>query len=188
MGYFGSVRTGIELLRSAAQSFADRLNGVLNSTVSDARLSLIPVSSDPSAFQLSRVVAGRRAPLELHGTTMRLFVGHVIVVEDGRCRTESYGYRLQTGELAASWLMRWEYLRKAPTPGYHYPLAHLHVNASLASTETALPKLHVPTGRVPLELVLWHLIAEWGVKPKQPDWQPILEESIDKFEAMRSAP
>jgi hypothetical protein len=78
------------------------------------------VSSDRGAFQLSRVVDGRRAPLELHGTTVRLFIRHVIVVEDGRCRTESYGYRLQTDESAASWLMRWEYLRKPPTPGYPY--------------------------------------------------------------------
>lgn len=51
-----------------------------------------------------------------------------------------------------------------------------------------LPKLHIPTGRVPLELVLWHLTAEWGVQSKALDWESILQDSIDQFEAMRTAP
>jgi hypothetical protein len=163
---------------------------VLNSTVSDSHLSLIPVpaSPDSSTFVLSRVVDGHRAALELHGSPVRLFVRHVIVVKDGHCSTESYGYRIQTGETAASWLMRWEYLRDPPTLGYPYPLAHAHMNATFGSVDAPLSKLHVPTRRVPLELVLWHLIAEWGVKPKHADWQRILEDSLDRFEKRRSTP
>jgi hypothetical protein len=94
LGCSGSARTGIELPRRAAQRFADHLNGVLNSTVSDSRLSLIPLPADPGAFELTRLVDGDSAPLDLHGTTVRLFVRQVIVVKDGHCSTESYGYRL----------------------------------------------------------------------------------------------
>jgi hypothetical protein len=52
---------------------------------------------------------------------------------------------------------------------------------------THADRLHIPTRRVPLELVLWHLIAEWGVKPKQDDWQQQLEASIDCFDRRRRA-
>jgi hypothetical protein len=119
-GCCGSARTGTALPRRAAQHVADHLNGVLNSTVSDSRLSLIQVPGT-NAFQLARLVDGEQAPLELHGSTVRLFVRKVIVVEDGRCGTEFYGYRLQTGESERSWLIRWEYTREAPTPNYPFP-------------------------------------------------------------------
>jgi hypothetical protein len=188
-GCFGSARTGTGLPRRAAQGFADHLNGVLNATVSDSRLSLIPVPGDPAAFELTRIVGRDSAPLELYGTTVRLFVRQVIVVKDGHCSTESYGYRLQTGESTSSWLIRWEYLRQQPKPDYPYPLAHVHVNGQRVSgARAALPKLHIPTSRLPLELVLWHVIVEWGVKPKRADWQQILEGSIRDFEARRSTP
>jgi hypothetical protein len=115
------------------------------------------------------------------------FVRQVIVVEDGRCHTESYGYRLQADELLASWLIRWEYFRQPPKPDYAYPLGHVHVNGRLTSEgPRPLPKLHIPTGRVPPELVLWDLIAEWGVTSKHADWQDTLEKSIEDFEAKRS--
>jgi hypothetical protein len=56
-----------------------------------------PIAGYPDAFEVVRVVDGANAPLDLNGTTARLNVRLVIVVEDGHCRTESYSYRLQTG-------------------------------------------------------------------------------------------
>jgi hypothetical protein len=135
---------------------------------------------------LTRLVDGDSAPLELHGTTARLFIRQVIVVKDGHCSTESYGYRLQTGESAELWLIRWEYHREPPRTDYPYARAHVHVRGVFPDG-TQADRLHIPTRRVPLELVLWHLIAEWGVKPKQDDWQPQLEESIDGFDRRRRA-
>jgi hypothetical protein len=41
---------------------------------------------------------------------------------------------------------------------------------------------------VPLELVLWHLIAEWGVTPKTDGWQEVLDKSLTGFEQRRTAP
>lgn len=143
--------------------------------------------ADPGTFELTRLVDGDSAPLDLHGTTVRLFVRQVIVVKDGHCSTESYGYRLQTDESAASWLIRWEYHREPPRSDYPYARAHVHVRGAFPDGKQA-DRLHIPTRRVPLELVLWHLIAEWGVKPKQDDWQQQLEASIDGFDRRRRAP
>jgi hypothetical protein len=178
LGCSGSARTGIELSRRAAQRLVDRLNGVLNSTVSDSRLSLIQVPGDPGTFELTRLIDGDTAPLELYGTTVRLFVRYVIVVKDGDFSIESYAYRLQTGRSRASWLIRWEYQRDSPRSDYPYARAHVHVHGAFPDGQQA-DRLHIPTLRVPLELVLWHLIAEWGVKPKRDDWQQQLEASID---------
>jgi hypothetical protein len=180
-------RTGIELSRRAAQRFADHLNGVLNSTVSDSRLSLIQLPTDPGTFELTRLVDGDSAPLELHGSTVWLFVRYVIVVKDGDCGIESYAYRLQTGESAASWLIRWEYQRESPRSDYPYAHAHVHVRGTFPDGKQA-DRLHIPTHRVPIELVLWHLIAEWGVKSKQDDWRHQLEASIDGFDSRRRTP
>jgi hypothetical protein len=180
-------RTGIELSRRAAQRFADHLNGVLNSTVSDSRLSLIPLPAAPGAFELTRFVERDSASLELHGTGVRLFVRQVIVVKDGDYSTESYAYRLQADESADSWLIRWEYQREPLPSDYPYVRAHVHVRGAFPDGKQA-GGLHIPTRRVPLELVLWHLIAEWGVKPKQNDWQQQLEASIDGFDRRQRAP
>ena len=92
-------------------------------------------------------------------------------------------------------MLRWEYFREPPKANYGYPLAHLHANAEFIDPGPAggrlakgPPHLHIPTARVPLELVLWHLIAEWGVKPKTDDWLAVLSESLEGFEQRRTAP
>jgi hypothetical protein len=123
--------------------------------------------------------------LELHGAGLRLFVRQTIVVVEGHCQTESYSYRLQAEESPQSWLVRWEYFRDHPRPDYPYPLAHLHVNGSFGTRGSA-SRLHLPTRRVPLELVLWHLIIEWEVSSKIEAWQPTLTESITGFDERRT--
>jgi len=154
--------------------------------VAHARLTLVE-SDRPDHFTITCVEGGRIVAFRLNGSPLFLLVSHEIDVVGGEPHTTSYGYRLATGKAKGDWLLRWEYFRRRPQPGYRYPLAHVHVNGSLTSGGRALPKLHVPTGRVPLELVFWHLIAEWGVKPKDADWQRILEDSIDGFDTRRSA-
>jgi hypothetical protein len=91
--------------RNTAQAVVDHLNAVLNRTVTDSRLSLIPLPNDEAAFDITRLVGGARASLELRGSSLQLFVRQTIVVVDGHCRTESYTYRLQESS-AASWLVR----------------------------------------------------------------------------------
>jgi hypothetical protein len=86
----------------------------------------------------------------------------------------------------ASWLVRWEYLRKPPRTDYPYPLAHVHLHAEFTDGGSA-DRLHIPTARVPLELVIWHLIAEWGVSPKGADWRAVIDDSLEGFRARRRA-
>jgi hypothetical protein len=125
-------------------------------------------------------------PLELHGSQARLFVRQIIEVVEGHCQTESYGYRLQADESIESWLIRWEYHRDPPRPDYSYPRAHVHVNGLFPNGDT-VGKLHIPTRRLPLELVLWHLIAEWEIRSKTSNWRATLEESIEGFDERRTA-
>jgi hypothetical protein len=130
----------------------------------------------------------------LHGATERLFVSQAIEVVGDHCQTVSYAYGYQSGENKDSWLLRWEYFRERPRPDYEYPLAHVHANVEFvdpAPAEAQLGKppwhLHIPTARVALELVVWHIIAEWGVSPKTEDWRDLLSESLEGFEQRRRA-
>jgi hypothetical protein len=156
----------------------------LNATVSRSRLSIIRDRTvERPRFDITRVVAGRVRPLELHGTSACLLVQQKIDVdvERARCLTVTYTYRYQADERPESWLFRWEFLRERPRPDYAYPLAHFHLNGTLVDGHD-VARVHFPTRRLPLELVLWDLIAEWGVKPLDSRWQDILMESIRGFE------
>lgn len=183
---YASGRTVIEPPRRAAQAFADHLNYVLNRTISDSRLSLVELPRTPGVFELARRVGQASAPLELHGTPARLFVRQVIEVVGGHCQVESYSYRLQRDDSRESWLLRWEYFREPPRADYPYAPAHVHLNGNFADGQPA-ERLHTPTRRVPLELVAWHLIAEWGVRSKIAAWRQLLVESIEGFDERRTA-
>lgn len=90
---WASAGTEAQLSRSAAegvaQSLATHLNRVLNLTVSDSHLSVSPIDGD--TFEVARLVERRNVPLGLRGTKACLFVRLLVVVEGGRCRTDSYG-------------------------------------------------------------------------------------------------
>lgn len=190
---FGSDKTAIPAARNVAQGFADHLNAVLNRTLTDARLTLVDFGT-PDHFTLTCLESDRPTSFALHGTSLRLFVSQNIEVEGEKVHTASHAYRLGTDDRKDAWLVRWEYYRRAPRKGYPYPLAHVHLNAALlnqdAGNELAkpLPHLHIPTARVPLELILWHLLAEWGVDSKTANWQEVLRESLEGFYERRTAP
>ena len=140
-----------------------------------------PIADDPPTFKLTRLVNDEDTALELYGTAARLFVQQVVVVEDGRCKTESYIYRLQADPSARSYLIRWEYRRRPPRADYPYPLAHVHVNGTFPDGDPTGP-VHIATARVPLELVLRNLITDWNVKSRTDDWEAILDESVQGFD------
>lgn len=137
-----------------------------------------------TGFELTRLVDRASAPLELLGVSAHLFVRQLVEVVDGHCQTESYSYRLQVDETRDSWLVRWEYYRAPPRADYPYPLAHVHVNATFPDSRAA-GRFHIPTARVPLELVITHLITEWGARPRTDDWRTVLNESIAGFRDRR---
>jgi hypothetical protein len=114
-------------------------------------------------------------------------------VAGDKVHTASYAYRLGTEDRKDAWLVRWEYYRGPPKEDYEYPLAHVHVNAALLDQQAEeqlakpLPHLHIPTARVPLELVVWHLLAEWGATSKTEDWRSLLRDSIRGFYERQTA-
>jgi hypothetical protein len=163
--------------------------------VSDARLSLLPIPGRETQYNLACVESGERVAFALHGVTERLFVQHAIEIVGDHCQTVSYAYRYQSSDDRRSWLLRWEYFRERPRADYEYPLAHVHAHAKFVESSRATERLakppwhlHIPTARVPLELVLWHVIAEWGVIAKTDDWRRLLTESLAGFERRRTAP
>ena len=172
-----------------AQSLAKHLNRVLNLTVSDSHLSVSPLAGDGERFQLARLVERENVPLQLRGTTARLLVHLAVAVVDGRCRTVSYAYRFQADDSPKSWLMRWEYSRELPVPGYPYALAHLHMRATFPDgtpiDSHPVDAHHIPAGGqahpTPLEEIIRYLINERGVKSKSKDWKAILEHSEETF-------
>jgi hypothetical protein len=107
------------------------------------------------------------------------------VDEDGHCMIRSYRYRLQQTPEPESWIVRWEFTRAKPKPTYRYVHSHLHVNARTSSGGD-IARFHLPTDRVPLELVLWHLITEWGVEPLGKEWDSILVDSVKGFYERRT--
>jgi hypothetical protein len=168
--------------RHLAQGLADHFNGLLNRTVSPGRLNVVDADGYPGQFEIR---CGDDA-LELNRSPLFLWVYHRVAV-NGKTSTQQYSYRLQTERsVRQSWLLRWEYYRQRPADNPHV-LGHVHVKGTLKGDEPSkgLPKLHIPTDRVPLELVLWHLITDWGVSGLQDDWQAVLEESLEKFRDLR---
>jgi hypothetical protein len=135
-----------------------------------------------------RLVDQATAPLELNGVSAKLLVQQKVEVEDDHVTTLNYIYRYQLDDDAKkSWLFRWEYFRNKPKEDYPYPLAHFHVNAQ-SEHRKDIEHVHFPTRRVPLELVIWGLIAEWGVKPlDEAGWEKTLSESIEGFDERRTA-
>jgi hypothetical protein len=125
--------------------------------------------------------------MALLGCSVLLGISQAIDVDAaGHCGTVDYQYILASGPAKGDWLLRWEYFRSPPKEDYTYTRAHVHVNAQIDGVDGA-PRLHVPTARMPLELVLWHAIAEWGAVPKSTEWRAILEQSLDGFEERRTA-
>jgi hypothetical protein len=180
-------KTDAEAKRTA-QGLADHLNGILNRTVSESRLSVVlEKGTSPPHVDLVRLVNKQTMPLELSGTPAMLLVQQKIEIVGDHCRTLTYSYRLQRDDQPSSWLCRWEYFRKPPKPDYPYPLAHVHVNASLLHAGENIGNKHFPTRRIPLELVLLHLIEEWGVQALSDDWRPTLMASINGFDERRTA-
>jgi hypothetical protein len=147
------------------------------------------VLSDPTTkrprFTITRYEAGTIKPIELNGSGAMLLVQQSVEVEEDHVATQTYQYRVQGNEDRNSWVFRWEYFRKKPRKNYPYPLAHFHVNAASANYPD-VPRMHFATRRVPLELVLWTLLAEGLVQPLDDKWETTLDESIAGFDERRT--
>ena len=57
-----------------------------------------------------------------------------------------------------------------------YPRCHMHVHAAPRhyAGERSFSRPHLPTRRLTVEQIVWHLIQEHGVQPGRPDWHQVL--------------
>ena len=64
-----------------------------------------------------------------------------------------------------------------------YPRCHLHIHATSQhyTGEKPFAQLHLPTRRITLEQIVWHLIREHGVQPRRDDWHDILWRHETRF-------
>ncbi len=68
-------------------------------------------------------------------------------------------------------VFEYQYDRDASSP---YPRCHLHVRAAPEHYRgKSFRRLHLPTRRVTLEQIVWHLIHEHGVQPRSQDWRDV---------------
>jgi hypothetical protein len=105
--------------------------------------------------------------------------------------TISYSYQYSTTSPEDSdWVFRYEYEVEAVDPHSRYPAGHLHVNSepkNYAQIETVkgFPSLHLPTRRLSLEEIIWHLINEHtpGISSADKDeWFVLLDASKAGYE------
>ena len=106
---------------------------------------------------------------------MTLCVNHDPDSGPPRLQTLRSAYRYQAGHDLddPKPLFVYEYNRSAPPS---YPRCHLHVFAAPDgyALERPFSRLHLPTRRITLEQIVWHLIQEHGVQPRRDDWHEVL--------------
>ena len=85
----------------------------------------------------------------------------------------SYTYQAGDGLDNPRPVFTYQYDRNAPFP---YPRCHLHVFAApdAYAQDRPFSRLHLPTRRITLEQIVWHLIQEHGVQPRRDDWRQVL--------------
>ena len=96
---------------------------------------------------------------------------HQATEKDWKVKTHKYTYAIERADdkqevLAFHW--------QDQSSKVHYPHAHMdliHISR----------KAHIPTGRVPLEDVVWFLIKELDVQPLNKKWDKIILEAREKF-------
>lgn len=162
--------------------YADWLNGVLNRTITDSRLSILTAEGEDT-YQLTRLQNRVRSPLELRPSGWLLFRQTVRVGEKDTIIVvaASYQYYLDVPDL---WLFRYDHeLELSETK----PRTHLHVNGT-SHQGGDLKAIHFPTGGISAERVIAHLIMEHGIKAKcgQRKALKILSDSHARFVGRRT--
>jgi hypothetical protein len=96
-----------------------------------------------------------------------------------RVRNRGYVYSIQTADESEVVAFHWnpESAGEVASPHAHVGRRLLSEPIELGSERFDLPKIHIPTGRVPLEDVVRMAITEFRVEPRRDDWQAILNES-----------
>ena len=174
-----------------AEEFSDYLSSLLTKTITEHPLR--PIIRSRAAFISFRGAKrfGERPRIEL-GNGCRIQVSQIILPNPEHPRrkvtTAEYQYSLLLGPDSKDWLLRYEYVPEQVAK--KRPVAHVHFNGTSEVYNTfnmpekkALPKLHCPTGRLPLEDFIEYLITEFNVPTKSGPKEALafLAENREKF-------
>ena len=137
-----------------------------------------------------------------HRVTPPLYRGHPVRLSNGMYLNVEMTLRVnRESDPAAAWLettratytyqasddlddpkplFAYEYNRD---PSFPYPRCHLHVHAAPEhyAGSKLFPRLHLPTRRITLEQIVWHLLQEHGVQPLRDDWHEVLWRNEEWF-------
>jgi hypothetical protein len=179
----------------ASHRFADHLNRVLNTTLTQARIVAFAMGDgDDSPVSVSFRERGRATAAHLNTRfgPMTLFIGQRcegvrIGADRIRLITVEYKYTLTNGDRAA-WdfddpILRWEYVRRPKRGGLwcrHHLQGPITVPLGRAGG-VGLNEMHLPTGYVPIEDIIRFCITDLVVTPLTEDWPRILLESYQQF-------
>lgn len=95
--------------------------------------------------------------------------------EDWKVKTDSYEYSIENATGRELFAYHWDPAGKVTVP-------HLHFGALVTAADSPISrKAHVPTGRVPVEDVVWFAIEELKVKPLRDNWDKLTAFSRKRF-------
>lgn len=179
--------------RRNAAKYTEHLSSLLTKTVTDQPLKALnaPPNGARIAFRDGGELGGRRSVELANGLWIRVFQLIRPNPGDGsKVQTAEYSYvYASSADADNDWLVRYDYVpEEASSPGYRYPVAHVHFNGYSEKYERlAIPgkkpleKLHFPTRRISLEDFIEHLIIEFAV-PTRSDPEEALELLSDSRE------
>jgi hypothetical protein len=172
------------------REFTEHLNRLLHTTITDTPLILLANQANTALLEFWQAGEKRCARV---GGPYHFFIGQTLRAEeikvDGarqyQLRTLRYAYRVTEGPAFGSpWILRWEY-ESRDISAHAHPRHHFHLNTAMSCFEGRhtlnLSDLHMPSGWITIEEVIRFLIHELGIKPKNGDWDRILQESEERF-------
>lgn len=159
--------------REAYDSYAQPLRKILSCVTRDV---LVCRGSYDHPNQTNTITFFKN-PIQLSDSPYSLFlIQHFMIVGNAKekyfkVKTQKYSYAIESHrdkqEVIA---FHWDPESRV----VHY--AHTHVDLHRVQK-----KLHVPTGRVPIEDVIWFCIQELGVTPLHRNWKNIILEAREAF-------
>jgi hypothetical protein len=171
----------------AVRNFLEPLAAAVACVTDQGFVSWRPRTGEPwrtAHFQGHFAILDRR-----NGQALKLELRHRYAVSEAQGQrglwavsTAEYIYEVadERDDAIAAW--HWH-----PRSGQAGDEAHSpHLHAYGARDTLTLHKLHLPTGRVPIEAVIRFLIEDLGVVPRHVDWSAILDRHEAVFRQTRS--
>lgn len=92
--------------------------------------------------------------------------------------TSCFQYQLDTDLMSDKFVFQYDYDRHAKP---RHPSAHLQINGVLNEQIALLPDVRFPVARPSIESMIALLINDFGITPRDPEWQEVLDESERAF-------